>query len=565
MKCPNCNAENAEGMKFCGECGTKLPEPMNHCPTCNKDWPINMKFCGECGFKFGGGSTAGTGIGSGAIALGDKNVISGDLVSNVSTVNNVSNVDNSSTINNTTNNTTNTTVINRDETAKLAKCHICGSLQKITSGYECPVCHEYTCNSCFVVAQNCCKSCAEASQKQAAEAKIAGAMEFIDKLRNDFDSVSSDEVFEYLKNHNNPTTELFIETQKKLAKRYYENENWERVISVYKLAPDNIKLHDGDSLFMYGYALYEANNERLNNLDAKKIFDIAASKGNKDATVMKEIVYSNPVYVGSDATIKYGLMKYSDNMYAQYIIGYIYEEIRHEPALAKEWYEKAANQGHKSAIRRLEPILKAEAMANEKKAAADKVIADRKAYIDSKIGAFVKSHGGYEILYKLITNGTFTKDELETYFPKRKEVLAPCNGKIHFDGVKPAFGAVQYSHEENWTRIFLEHGTKVKEGDLIGYTNLMPEVSGQDYICSPNREVNYKFEISDEAFLIEDQGKWRDYFMYADKDDVIAIDREKNVVIKAPDDGFVKFITYSKSKPLLVTNHHICTFWKYRK
>ena len=61
MKCPNCNAENAEGMKFCGECGTKLPEPMNHCPTCNKDWPINMKFCGECGFKFGGGSTAGTG------------------------------------------------------------------------------------------------------------------------------------------------------------------------------------------------------------------------------------------------------------------------------------------------------------------------------------------------------------------------------------------------------------------------------------------------------------------------------------------------------------------------
>ena len=195
---------------------------------------------------------------------------------------------------------------------------------------------------------------------------------FIDRLRNYFDSVSSDEVFEYLKNHNNPTTELFIETQKKLAKRYYENENWERVISVYKLAPDNIKLHDGDSLFMYGYALYEANNERLNNLDAEKIFDIAASKGNKDATVMKEIVYSNPVYVGSDATIKYGLMKYSDNMYAQYIIGYIYEEIRHEPALAKEWYEKAANQGHKSAIRRLEPFLKEEKRKAEEKAAADR-------------------------------------------------------------------------------------------------------------------------------------------------------------------------------------------------
>lgn len=372
MKCPNCNAENAEGMKFCGECGTKLPDPMNHCPNCNKDWPINMKFCGDCGFKFGGGSAAGTGIGSGAIAMGDKNVIAGDVVSNVSTVNNTSNVDNSNTTINTTNNTTNTTVINSDETAKLAKCHICGSLQKITSGYECPVCHEYTCNTCFVVAKNCCKSCAEASQKQAAEAKIVGAMEFIDKLRNDFDSVSSDDIFEYLKNHNNPTSELYIETQKKLAKRYYENENWERVISVYKLAPDNIKLHDGDSVFMYGYAMFEAKNENLNNLEPYKIFELAEAKGHKDALVMKNIVGCNPVSASVDSTIQYGLMKYSDNMYAQYTIGYCYEEIKRDSTLAKEWYEKAANQGHKGAIRKLDSILQ-----EEKRKAEEKVIADR--------------------------------------------------------------------------------------------------------------------------------------------------------------------------------------------
>ena len=81
-------------MKFCGNCGTKLPEPMNHCPSCNKDWSITMKFCGECGFKFGGGSAAGAGSGTGAISMGDKNVIAGDVVSNVS------NVDNSSTVNN---------------------------------------------------------------------------------------------------------------------------------------------------------------------------------------------------------------------------------------------------------------------------------------------------------------------------------------------------------------------------------------------------------------------------------------------------------------------------------
>lgn len=86
MKCPNCGSENAEGMKFCGECGTKLPETMNHCPTCNKDWPLTMKFCGECGYKFGGGSAAGVGSGTGAISMGDKNVIAGDVVSNVSNV-----------------------------------------------------------------------------------------------------------------------------------------------------------------------------------------------------------------------------------------------------------------------------------------------------------------------------------------------------------------------------------------------------------------------------------------------------------------------------------------------
>ena len=580
MKCPNCNAENAEGMKFCGECGTKLPEPMNHCPTCNKDWPINMKFCGECGFKFGGGSTAGTGIGSGAIALGDKNVISGDLVSNVSTVNNVSNVDNSSTINNTTNNTTNTTVINSDETAKLAKCHICGSLQKITTGYECPVCHEYTCNSCFVVAQNCCKACAEASQKQAAEAKIAGAMEFIDRLRNDFDSVSSDEVFEYLKNHNNPTTELFIETQKKLAKRYYENENWERVISVYKLAPDNIKLHDGDSLFMYGYALYEANNERLNNYDAKKIFDIAASKGNKDATVMKEIVSCNPVYVGSDATIKYGLMKYSDNMYAQYIIGYIYEEIRHEPALAKEWYEKAANQGHKSAIRRLEPFLKEEKRKAEEKAAAelqakaeaeaqkeaqlkaqaeteakaatiqeiDNVLADRKV----KISDFVNSHGGYKNIWKVICEEHFTKEELEQYFPEAEEVLACCSGKIEKDQIKPTFGAAKPISTENYSCIFAELGTKVKEGDVIGYQNLLPEISPKEggFLVSKD-DGPYNFIIPNEAVFVGERYLGREYILYAEKGDVVTIDIEKNLSLKAPEDCFILMYTKSNSKPFI--------------
>jgi len=46
MKCPKCEAENPEGMKFCGECGAKLEKI---CPKCNSSNPPQFKFCGECG------------------------------------------------------------------------------------------------------------------------------------------------------------------------------------------------------------------------------------------------------------------------------------------------------------------------------------------------------------------------------------------------------------------------------------------------------------------------------------------------------------------------------------
>jgi class 3 adenylate cyclase len=46
MLCPNCQFENPEGIKFCGECGAKL-EIL--CPSCNSSNPPNFKFCGECG------------------------------------------------------------------------------------------------------------------------------------------------------------------------------------------------------------------------------------------------------------------------------------------------------------------------------------------------------------------------------------------------------------------------------------------------------------------------------------------------------------------------------------
>ena len=46
MKCPSCQFENPEGIKFCGGCGSKL-ELI--CPNCNYSNPHNFRFCGECG------------------------------------------------------------------------------------------------------------------------------------------------------------------------------------------------------------------------------------------------------------------------------------------------------------------------------------------------------------------------------------------------------------------------------------------------------------------------------------------------------------------------------------
>ncbi|MBT3885727.1 MAG: AAA family ATPase [Rhodospirillaceae bacterium] len=55
MKCPNCLAENATDNKFCGQCGTPLPEG---CPECGAENPDGNKFCGQCGTPLGIGDVA---------------------------------------------------------------------------------------------------------------------------------------------------------------------------------------------------------------------------------------------------------------------------------------------------------------------------------------------------------------------------------------------------------------------------------------------------------------------------------------------------------------------------
>jgi class 3 adenylate cyclase len=48
MLCPKCQFDNADGMNFCGKCGTKLER---FCPQCNFGNPPEYKFCGKCGYN----------------------------------------------------------------------------------------------------------------------------------------------------------------------------------------------------------------------------------------------------------------------------------------------------------------------------------------------------------------------------------------------------------------------------------------------------------------------------------------------------------------------------------
>src|SRR5215831_15358606 len=46
MRCPQCGHDNPDGVKFCGECGTRIE---GLCPGCGTSNPPANKFCHECG------------------------------------------------------------------------------------------------------------------------------------------------------------------------------------------------------------------------------------------------------------------------------------------------------------------------------------------------------------------------------------------------------------------------------------------------------------------------------------------------------------------------------------
>ena len=51
-RCPSCGHKNAEGIKFCQECGSRLGAPASgKCLSCGYDNPPGTRFCGGCGAR----------------------------------------------------------------------------------------------------------------------------------------------------------------------------------------------------------------------------------------------------------------------------------------------------------------------------------------------------------------------------------------------------------------------------------------------------------------------------------------------------------------------------------
>ena len=52
MKCPRCQSQNREGVRFCEDCGGRL---VTVCPSCGAELLPDKKFCGGCGSPVGSG------------------------------------------------------------------------------------------------------------------------------------------------------------------------------------------------------------------------------------------------------------------------------------------------------------------------------------------------------------------------------------------------------------------------------------------------------------------------------------------------------------------------------
>ena len=158
MTCSNCGAEVADGMKFCFDCGTPVPQ-VKKCVSCGAELSLKMKFCPECGAKQDGSAPKSSGF-----SMGDKNVIAGDVIGSKEETNISGNA---------------TIIKNEDQTKQVKKCHICGSFIPVVDGYNCPECGEFTCEVCFDLSKRICKSCEKNKLQNNEEKFIEALKEFL--------------------------------------------------------------------------------------------------------------------------------------------------------------------------------------------------------------------------------------------------------------------------------------------------------------------------------------------------------------------------------------------------
>ncbi len=173
MKCANCGEEIEEGMRFCGTCGAPVPQEKA-CVSCGAKIPLKMKFCPECGAPQDGSRPKA----AAAIAMGDKNVIAGDVTGKKEETHISGNA---------------TIIKNEDQTKQVKRCHVCGRMVLVTQGFECPSCGEFTCENCYDSASGLCKTCAgkktsgKADKYRAAvkDALADGRIDFADRRKLD--------------------------------------------------------------------------------------------------------------------------------------------------------------------------------------------------------------------------------------------------------------------------------------------------------------------------------------------------------------------------------------------
>ena len=158
MTCNNCGAEVQDGMKFCFDCGTPVPQ-VKKCVSCGAELSLKMKFCLECGTNQDGSTPKSSGF-----SMGDKNVIAGDVIGSKEETHISGNA---------------TIIKNEDQTKQVKKCHICGSFIPVVDGYDCPECGEFTCEDCFDSKYRVCNSCVSLALKKNEEKFIEALKEFL--------------------------------------------------------------------------------------------------------------------------------------------------------------------------------------------------------------------------------------------------------------------------------------------------------------------------------------------------------------------------------------------------